>query len=231
VVELIRLAEGLGGVRVVGLMGYEAQIAGLQDANPFDKTLNSVKSMIRRLSIPDVAARRRQIADTLKKKGIEIELFNGGGTGSLKTTAQEDPITEVTAGSGFLCPALFSYYKDYDFVPAAFFALQVVRRPAKNVVTCLGGGYIASGPAHEDKLPMPYLPEGLTLLLMEGAGEVQTPVVMSGKTPDLKIGDPIIFRHSKAGEIAEHFNTMYLVRDGKIIDEQKTYRGLGMKFL
>ncbi|MBI4557864.1 MAG: hypothetical protein HY706_09795 [Candidatus Hydrogenedentes bacterium] len=47
----------------------------------------------------------------------------------------------------------------------------------------------------------------------------------------LELGDAIFFRHSKAGELCEHFNTLRLVSDGKIVDEVLTYRGEGQQFL
>ena len=48
------------------------------------------------------------------------------------------------------------------------------------MATLLGGGYHASGAAGKDRLPAPYLPRGLRLDPLEGAGEVQTPVARRG---------------------------------------------------
>jgi D-serine deaminase-like pyridoxal phosphate-dependent protein len=212
-------------------MGYEAQIAGVTDDNPFTRALDPAKTAMKRLSRPDVTAKRAAIAGYLKDHDVEIEFFNGGGTGSLHSTAsRHDPVTEVTAGSGLLCSHLFSYYRGYDFVAAAFFALQVVREPRRGMVTCQGGGYVASGESGPDRLPVPFLPEGCRLLRVEGAGEVQTPVILP---PGVRLepGAPVIFRHAKAGELAERFNEYLFVRDGAIIDRQPTYRGMGKTFL
>jgi D-serine deaminase-like pyridoxal phosphate-dependent protein len=231
VLMLARLAESLPGVRLAGLMGYEAQVAGLTDSNPFTKALNPIKKLIKKRSIPEVTARRRLIANLLAEGGIEIELFNGGGTGSVKTTPPDDPITEVTAGSGFFCSHLFDYFENFKLLPAAFFALQVVRFPKPGMVACLGGGYVASGESHLDKQPLPYLPGGLSLLPVECAGETQTPLTLPKNAPDLGLGDPVLFRHAKAGELSERFNGFLLIRDGKVIGEEKTYRGFGKAIL
>jgi D-serine deaminase-like pyridoxal phosphate-dependent protein len=77
---------------------------------------------------------------------------------------------------------------------------------------------------------VPYLPEGAELLALEGAGEVQTPVRYGGHV-DIGLGDPILMRHAKAGELCERFNALTLVSEGAIIDEAPTYRGEGQAFL
>jgi D-serine deaminase-like pyridoxal phosphate-dependent protein len=214
----------------LGVMGYEAQIAGLTDANPFSPWKNAPKRLLKRLSRPHVEALRREVAEALAARGIQLPLFNGGGTGSLLWCTGEAPLTEVTAGSGFLDGHLFDYYRDFALEPALCFALQVVRRPAPGIVTCHGGGYVASGEAGPDRLPRPHLPEGLRLLDLEGAGEVQTPVVLPAGL-EVAIGDPIFFRHAKSGELAEHFERYALVRGDEVQALAPTYRGMGACFL
>lgn len=231
--EVVRLARSIqrrDGLRLAGIMGYEAQVAGMGEANPFSRALNPIKSAIKRASVPAVRKRRQQVAEALAQGNLAIEFFNGGGTGSLITTGLEAAVTEVTAGSGFLCSHLFDYYPHLSLVPAAFFALQVVRLPAPGYVTCHGGGLIASGEPGPDRLPLPVLPPELQLTQLEGAGEVQTPLHGAG-TERLAIGDPVFFRHAKAGELAEAFNEYVLVRGSQIVDRVRTYRGLGHAFL
>ena len=230
---LARRARAIDGISIVGLMGYEAHVAGLPDANPFSRALNPMRRAIKRLAVPQVAAIRAQAVRALEGEGGRVTLVNGGGTGSVRTTVDEACVTEVTAGSGFLCSHLFDYYRGNVLEPAAFFALEVSRIPELGVVTCLGGGYVASGEPGWDRLPVPYLPRGLAYVPMEGAGEVQTPlrVASDGRGPTIRIGDPIVFRHAKAGELAERFNAYLLLRDGAIVAREPTYRGMGHAFL
>jgi len=226
---LHKYIESSKWVDLTGVMGYEAQVAGMGERNPFSYFLNPIKKFIKRKSIKDVSQKRKKINDYLEMHGVDLDIFNGGGSGSLISTSKEPWITEVTAGSGFLQSHLFDYYAENTNVPAFSFALPITRFPQKGIVTCKSGGFIASGETSKDKSPIPFLPEGLKITNNEGFGEVQTPV----KIPvDMKMkpGDPIFFRPAKAGEIAERFNEYILIRKGKIIDRVPTYRGLGKCF-
>jgi D-serine deaminase-like pyridoxal phosphate-dependent protein len=214
-------------LRFEGIMGYEAQIAGVGDKN-VGLEAGIIKALKRR-SLPQLRERRRAIVDMLKARGANLRIVNGGGTGSLETTSQEECVTEVAAGSGFYSPTLFDHYSSFQHHPAAGFAIEIVRKPKPGIYTCYSGGYVASGGAGKGKLPQPYLPAGATLTGREGAGEVQTPVIYQG-SETLSLGDPIFMRHAKAGELFEHFNTAYLVSGGKVIDEVLTYRGEGYAF-
>jgi len=218
-------------LRLVGVMAYEAQVAGLGDANPFAPLLNPVKRLVKRRSVPAVHTKRRAISETLAARGVALEFFNGGGTGSIRTTSREPWITEVTAGSGFLQSHLFDYFATNENEPAFCFALAVTRSSQPDHVTCQGGGFIASGPTHADKAPLPFRPAGLVATAAEGFGEVQTPLLVP---PELRgklaPGDPVLFRPAKAGEIAERFDEYLLKRGDRIVGRAKTYRGLGHCF-
>ena len=228
-IELLDFAISLKNIEIAGLMGYEAQIAGMGEINPFSRYLNPVKNMIKKKSLIDVRRKREEVHKYLDSRAIKVEFFNGGGTGSLESTMKESCITECAVGSGFLQSHLFDYYRTNRCVPAFCFALEVTRKPQKNMVTCKSGGFIASGEISGDKAPLPFMPAGLKSMANEGFGEVQTPLqVPSGQ--NFELGDPIFFRPAKSGEIAERFNEYYLVRDNKIREIVKTYRGLGYSF-
>ena len=231
--DVVRMAETIAaaeGARFHGVMGYEAQIAGLGDANPFDPRMNGPKRAIRAVSRGHVRRLRAEIDEKLRARGLAPVVFNGGGTGSLDSSTEEPWLTEVTAGSGFVDSHLFDYYRHLSLSPALFFALQITRRPGPGFVTCSGGGYIASGPSSPDRLPVPWLPRGLSLVGMEGAGEVQTPLVVPPEM-HLDLGDVVLFRHAKAGELAEHFDEYVLLRGGERVGRAPTYRGMGKRFL
>ncbi|MEV6314982.1 alanine racemase [Streptomyces sp. NPDC051776] len=218
------------GFRVVGLMAYEGHVAGVGDAvagRPLrSRAIRLMQSAARR----ELAARRAEAVRAVRAVVRDLEFVNGGGTGSVQHTAAEDAVTEIAAGSGLFVPRLFDNYTSFRGRPAALFAQPVVRRPGVGVVTVLGGGYPASGAAGADRLPTPYLPEGLRYDPQEGAGEVQTPL-LGHAADDLLIGDKVWFRHAKAGELCERFDELQLVEGDRVVGTVPTYRGEGRTFL
>ena len=229
VVELAREIERRGQIELDALMAYEGQIAGVPDQPPGRRLRGALIRFMQRRSAKELAARRAAIVTALSEF-VELEVVNGGGTGSLELTGAEQAVTEVTAGSGFFAPALFDHYSRFTLTPAAGFVLPIVRKPAPEVATALGGGYLASGPGDASRLPAPWLPAGLELDVEEGAGEVQTPL-LGAAAAELAVGDRVYLRHAKAGELCERFDELHLVEGERIIDVVPTYRGEAKTFL
>jgi D-serine deaminase-like pyridoxal phosphate-dependent protein len=216
------------GFRLVGMMCYEAHISGVGDAPPGAPVRGRVIRLMQRRSILELRERRAAAVAAVRAYA-DLEFVNGGGTGSIATTAADDSVTEVAAGSGLYGPTLFDAFTAWRPTPAALFALPVVRRPGRRIATVLGGGWIASGPTGRSRQPTPWLPAGLRFRAGEGAGEMQTPLI--GPAADqLQPGDRVWFRHAKAGELCEHVNELQLI-DGDTATPAPTYRGEGYAFL
>ncbi len=210
------------GFRVVGVMFYEAQIAGLPDTS-------AAVRLVKKASAAELSTRRGAVVDAVTSVAGALEIVNSGGTGSLEVSSADPSVTEVTAGSGLFVPTLFDRYRSFTPRPAMFFALSAVRRPTPKIATLFAGGYIASGPTGPTRVPTPVWPAGLTLLRNEGAGEVQTPVTGLAATA-LRIGDRVWFRHAKAGELCERFTDVQLVDADGAVTTVPTYRGEGQCF-
>ncbi|MFG2111917.1 alanine racemase [Streptomyces sp. NPDC048718] len=216
-------------LRLVGVMAYEGQIAGVGDDQPGPGAMRGAVRLVQWMSARELRARRAAAIRAVRAVA-PLEFVNGGGTGSLESTSAESAVTELGAGSGVYAPALFDHYRGFRPLPAAYFALCVVRRPAPRHVTVLGGGWVASGAPGPDRLPLPVHPPGLRMLPAEGAGEVQTP--LTGPAADgLRLGDRVWFRHAKAGELCERVETLHLVEGDRIVAAVPTYRGERHAFL
>jgi D-serine deaminase-like pyridoxal phosphate-dependent protein len=228
VVALARTITDRPGFRLVGVVTYEGQAAGVPDDAPSQRARSLVVRRLKALSLPQVGARRRRIAEALAPVA-ELEFWNAGGSGSVEDAVADPTVTEVAAGSGLLAPTRFDHYRPFEPRPAAFFGLPVTRRPAREMVTVHGGGLVASGAAGADRLPTPWAPPGLRLTGHEGAGEVQTPLSGPASTL-LAIGDLVWFRYARSGEPFEHTRTVHLLSGDRFVDEVPTYRGHGLAF-
>lgn len=207
--------------RLVGLMLYDAQIAGLPDSSA---AVRLVKSASER----ELERRRGEVLEAVRPYA-ELEFVNGGGTGSLHLTSVDGQLTELAGGSGLYGPTLFEGYRAFTPRPAMHFVTSVVRRPSPGHATVYSGGYVASGPPGWSRVPRPVWPTRVELLKSEAAGEVQTPLAGS-RAGRLQIGDHVWFRHAKAGEACERFDRIHLVLGGELVDTVPTYRGEGKNF-
>ena len=226
--ELARAVVARPGFRLVGLMAYEGQIAGVADAGS-----SAYRRAVRQMKLRSARELRLRRAEAVRlvSEVAELEFVNGGGTGSLETTAAEPAVTEVAAGSGIVGPGLFDGFRAFRPRPALHFGLDVVRRPALTVVTLAGGGWLASGTGTPDRLPVIAWPPGLRYARDEGAGEVQTPLV-GPRASGLRLGDTVWMRHAKAGELADRVPEYLVIRriDNhlQLVDTWATYRGEGL---
>lgn len=229
VAKLLSEMEGMN-VEVKGVMTYEAQVAGVADL-PDVTVTSKIKSKL----IQQMKAKSLQQIKKIRSETISIirhfnmlSIINGGGSGSIDFTDSLD-VTEITVGSAFLAPALFDRYQFLTLKKASGFALAVVRQFDEKTFVCHGGGYVASGAPGTDRLPSFYEEGRYTYLSLEGAGEVQTPII--DKSQLLTIGDTVYFRHAKAGELCERFLTLHAIRSNDYAGSYLTYRGEGQCFL
>lgn len=227
--QLLQALNHFKYLQISGVMGYDAQIAGVADRS--DVLFGAKAALIRTMKRNSLKTLTsfRQFAVAHVRSLHDLQFVNAGGSGSMQLTAKQQDVTEVTVGSAFLAPALFDAYDSLQLQPAAGFGLRVTRKFADDVVVCHGGGYIASGAVGVDRLPQFLEQKKFHFVPLEGAGEVQTPIVV--KQGKVAIGDTVYFRHAKAGELCERFQVLHAVEKGEYIEAIGTYRGDGQCFL
>lgn len=217
------------GFELVGMMAYEAQIAGVGN-RPIGRPVDgAVNRWMQRRSTAELHERRAAAVAAVRTVA-PLQFVNGGGTGSVESTASDASVTEVAAGSGLFGGHLFDNFGHFTPAPAAAFALPVVRKATADTATLLGGGWVASGPAGADRLPQLVWPEGLSFVPREMAGEVQSPLT-GDAARRLAPGDRVWLRHTKSGELSEHVNEFALVDNGVVVGSLPSYRGEGKAFL
>lgn len=217
------------GFELVGMMAYEAQIAGVGN-RPIGKPVDgAVNRWMQKQSVAELHERRGAAVAAVRSIA-PLEFVNGGGTGSLESTASDPSVTEIAAGSGIFGGHLFDNYEHFAPAPAAAFALPIVRKATANTATMLGGGWVASGPPAADRLPQLAWPEGLSFVPREMAGEVQSPLT-GAAARRLQPGDRVWLRHTKSGELAEHVTEFALIDEGRVVGMLPSYRGEGKAFL
>lgn len=139
VVALAREVLARPGFRLVGVMTYEGQVAGVPDDVPDQRAKSLVVRRMKAASLAQLEVRRREVADALAGV-VELEFWNAGGSGSIAEAAADPVVTEVAAGSGLLVPALFDHYQSFVPRPAAYFGLPVTRRPSPRSPRCMEAG-------------------------------------------------------------------------------------------
>ena len=125
--EAVALAQEIDRrerTKLVGVIAYEAQIAGIGDDVPGKAINNLITRRMQAASAKDVEERRAEIVAALSEVA-PLEFVDGGGTGSIDRTASEWAVTEIGAGSGFYAPVRFDHYRSFRPRPAAMFALPV----------------------------------------------------------------------------------------------------------
>ena len=161
------------GLRLDGVMVYEAQIAGVRPparppgeggGDPGDAVPISSQAAQRRGEVVAASARRRPA------------VVNGGGDGQPRAQSAEEAVTEVAEAAA--CSSRTSSTPTPRSghsrpLRSSRFPWSAGRAPGW--ATLFGGGYLASGPADPQRLPVVHLPQGLALSRHRGAGEVQTP--------------------------------------------------------
>ena len=165
---LARAVERRPGFRLVGLMGYEGHVAGVGDAVPGRPLRSRAIRLMQSAARRELAARRAAAVRAVRAVGgprVRQRRRHGQRAAHRRRGRGDGDRRRVRA-----LPA--AAVRQLHVLPRAARPPSSPSRwcagPGVGVVTVLGGGYPASGAAGPDRLPVPYLPEGLRYDPQEG---------------------------------------------------------------
>ena len=218
---LAAAVAGRPGFRLVGLMSYEAQIAGARRrAARAGRCAARAIRLVQRRSLPELLRPPRRPRSAAVREHADLEFVNGGGTGSVAATSADPAVTEVTAGSGLYGPTLFDAYRAWRPTPAAFFACSVVRRPAPRTGDRARRRLDRLRPGRADA---GCRARGCRRAC--GCSAPRAPARCRPRWPARPptrcgVGDRVWFRHAKAGELCEHVNELHLVEGDAVVRDR-----------
>ena len=164
---LARAILARDALRLVGIMAYEAQIAGVGDAPPGPSAARAARSVrcsrAPRASSPRVArdGRGRRRA----RRWRPLEFVNGGGTGSLRAAPPREPaVTELDRRLRAVRPGAVRRLPRVH-APSRRAVRAARRAPARarRGRPCSAAATSPPGPPTRARLPRPHLPAGLRL--------------------------------------------------------------------
>ena len=185
--QVLRLASTVArraGFRLVGVMSYEGQVAGVPDDVPNQRAKSLVVRRLKSASMTQLGLRRRAICDVLAS--FDLEFWNAGGSGCVEATVADAVVTEVAAGSGLLGPACSTTIGPSRPDPPPTSGSRSYDGPHRGSRPSPAAGSSPRARSARTGLPSRGRLPGLHLTGLEGAGEVQTPLTghPAGSAPD-----------------------------------------------
>ncbi|MBM3546311.1 MAG: DSD1 family PLP-dependent enzyme [Alphaproteobacteria bacterium] len=174
-VELAKKAAGLKGVKLAGLMTWEAHTLRITDAAEKKK------------AIEGAIATFLGTVKACRDAGVEIGIVSCGGTGTYWITATQKGITEVQAGGGIFGDVLYRKSFGVDHPYAMTVLATVTSRPEPTRIICDAGKKTMTGDA---AMPEPI---GLGALAGMALSAEHTIVNLAEPNDKLRVGDKLEF--------------------------------------
>ncbi len=134
-VDLAKKVAGLKGVKLAGLMTWEAHTLRITDMAEKQKAIESAITTF------------VETAEACRKAGVEIGIVSCGGTGTYWMTATQKGITEIQAGGGIFSDMLYRNSFGVQHPYAMTILATVTSRPDPKRIICDAGKKTMTGDA------------------------------------------------------------------------------------
>lgn len=175
--ETLQLAEaidGLPGVRLAGIMGYEGHLLTVADRAEKESRIREAMGIL------------IETRDQFVAKGLCCDIVSAGGTGSYQLTCLCEGLTEIQAGGGIFADPLYQEKMGVEGLGYALTILAtVVSRPTRDRAIVDAGRK-----TFNSDLQMPVIkgwPDARPVRFSAEHGELE----LGGESRDLKIGDKV----------------------------------------
>ena len=197
-VELAKKAAGLKGVKLAGLMTWEAHTLRISD--PAEK----------KKAIEGAIATFLGTVKACRDAGVEIGIVSCGGTGTYWITATQKGITEVQAGGGIFGDVLYRKSFGVDHPYAMTVLATVTSRPEPTRIICDAGKKTMTGDA---AMPEPI---GLGALAGMALSAEHTIVTLAEPNTALRVGDKVEFVVGYTDTTLNLHDELVGIRKGKV---------------
>ncbi len=217
------------GFELDGLMSYEGQIAGLGDDQDGSRVRRAAVRAMQRRSGAELADRRAEVvARCARSRRCGSSTAAAPAASSRPRPSRSSPRSAPGPASTDPASSTTTATSGRGRPPSSSSRSYVAPRRASPPPSAAGGS--RRDRPGTDRLPTIARPAGLRFNPQEGAGEVQTPL-LGAAAADLRLGDQVWMRHSKAGELCERVNELTWSPATRSSTSCATYRGEGHAFL
>lgn len=196
-VELAKIIRKTKGVEFKGVLGYEGHCVSNQDGD--------FRTTECHLANERTTRAKRQI----EQAGIPVEIVTGGGTGTYDVTGLHDGFTEIEVGSYVFMDHVYHRIRPEFGIALSLLCTVVSRAAGNRGVLDAGLKTFGQGFALPQQKDCPGLK-------FRGLSEEHGPVLLSGKSRDLKVGDRVEVYSGHCCETVNLHERIYGVRKGKV---------------
>ncbi|HSS61324.1 MAG TPA: alanine racemase [Candidatus Limnocylindrales bacterium] len=194
-VELARRVDGLEGVRLLGVTGYEGHCSLTPEAK-----LRAERQHVAMTFLTQTAA-------TLRAKGFPCPIVSAGGTATWNLTAADPNVTEIQAGS---YAVMDNFHKPMagDFEHAVTVATTVISRPPDRVIVDAGNKSLGA-------------PALSTIVGHDNAGfrfDEEHGVFVAGPNEPLRVGDVVELLPGYAPGTVNWYDAYHVVEADRVVD-------------
>jgi len=197
-VRLAGLVHQCEGLRLAGVMAWEAHAVAIADPDEKRRTIHEAVGLL------VDSARRCRDAD------LPIEIVSCGGTGTYAITAEVPGVTEIQAGGGILGDVLYRTRMGVDHEYALTVLATVTSRPTPTRIICDAGKKTMSS---DGAVPEPI---GVPHVTRVGLSAEHAKLELSEPDTSIRVGDKVEFVVGYSDTTVHLHDEVYGIRDGRV---------------